>query len=183
LSYVFGANAGGKTKFTEGLDALMGLSGERIENILIVSDNDTNPRKSFRNIVSQIEKSAEILDTPKRKLIAPSMPFVKSPSDPSISIVMLPDTGVVGSLDTMCLKAASNKSPVMSTHVDRFAELTESDKWPIGKLEKMKLRCHLSASWKADPSISPAYVWSTKSNLVPLADPVFDKISDFLKIF
>jgi hypothetical protein len=96
---------------------------------------------------------------------------------------MLPRTGIDGSLDTMCLTAAKNHAPAISRCVDTFTQCAHSDAWPLTTLAKMKLRSIFSVSWEDDPNISPAYVWSENTNLVPLTDHVFSDVVTFLRGF
>jgi hypothetical protein len=149
----------------------------------VVADNDLDPRAAFNYVVAQINTTAEIVDPIPHRYIAPSAARQKAGADPAIVILMLPRTGVVGSLDTMCLTAATNHAPAISGCVDTFARCAHSDVWPITTLAKMKLRSFFSVSWKDDPNISPAYVWSKNTNLVPLTDPVFDDVVAFLRGF
>jgi hypothetical protein len=45
------------------------------------------------------------------------------------------------------------------------------------------LRSLLSAAWVDDPYISPTYVWYHQTGLVPLSDPTFDQVTNFLTAF
>jgi hypothetical protein len=47
----------------------------------------------------------------------------------------------------------------------------------------MKLRSLIAAAYKEDPYLSPTYVWSDRTDLVPLGSDVFDVIADFLRDF
>jgi hypothetical protein len=77
--------------------------------------------------------------------------------------------------------AAYRAAPKIAACVDALAGCTGADKWTAAKLAKMKLHALIASSHEAKPHLSPAYVWSDKTNLVPLNDPIFDQISDFLQ--
>jgi hypothetical protein len=47
----------------------------------------------------------------------------------------------------------------------------------------MKLRSLMSAAHQDDPYLSPAWVWREGTDLVPLTDPVFAQVVDFLRNF
>jgi hypothetical protein len=79
---------GGNTKFGLKLNAIKVVPGyQNIRNVLIVSDNDTDPVASFRKIQSQITDAG---------LIAPAQELVASTSRPAVTIMMVPLNGRVG---------------------------------------------------------------------------------------
>jgi hypothetical protein len=184
VEYVLGEKHGGNTKFTDALDELVALPGfDGLEKILLVSDNDLDPTQSFQGIAAAIQATAPIIGPPPRRLIAPAVPLVKVGADPAIIVMMLPWTGQVGSLTTMCLTAATNAQPTNANCVDDLAICTHADMWPVTTLAKMKLRALFASTHRAAPDISPAYVWSRGTNLVPLSDPIFDQVETFLQGF
>ena len=83
----------------------------------------------------------------------------------------------------MCLEAARNAAPNIANCVDTLAACTGADTWTRSKQDKMKLSAILAYSHQKEPNISPAYVWSKNTNLVPLTDPVFDPVVAFLQSF
>jgi hypothetical protein len=97
--------------------------------------------------------------------------------------MMLPWTGVHGALDTLCFTSAANKRDTIAAAVNCFAATTGAAAWPAPKDSKMKLRSLTSAAHQDDPYLSPAWVWSDGTDLVPLNDPAFNQIVDFLRDF
>lgn len=185
VSYVLGAAHGGNTRFTQALDELPAIPGfDLVERILIVADNDLDPVASFSALANQINATAPFKGPPAGRFLAPTAPQIKSTGTPPIVVLMLPWTNVVGNLDTLCLEAAmANALAPIPACVDEFARCTGADQWSPTALAKMKLRSFLSASWQANPYISPAYVWSMRTNLVPLNTPSFAPIINFLRQF
>jgi hypothetical protein len=183
-SFATGQTRGGASRFTEALNALPALPGfSNLKNIILAADNDSDPNTSFANIVNAINLTEEILGPPARRLLAPHAPRIKSQSVPCITILMLPNSGVPGNLDDICYVAAANKRPGIASCVDTFAACTSADQWSPNKLIKMKIRSLIAGSWRNDPSLSPTYVWSENTDLVPLTDSVFDDVSTFLSQF
>jgi hypothetical protein len=185
VDYVLGSRQGGNTRFTEALDELPSIAGfDQVDRILIVADNDINPAVEFAHIVAQINATAPIIGPPAGRFVAPPTEQVRSSGTPSIVVLMLPWTSIPGNLDTMCLRATLNQAGISFENcVDAFAKCTGADKWPLTALAKMKLRSSLSSLWQGNPYISPAYVWSRNTNLVPLTDPIFNQVVNFVKNF
>lgn len=192
VNYVMNGNHGGNSRFRDALDALVAKPGfQQVQKILIAADSDfpappgASPRNSFTDVVAQIDSTAPIIGPPRSKFAAPAAPLQKAGSNPSVVVLMVPWPGTPGNLDTMCLTAARNHSnSAFVSCVDSFSQCVGADQWASESARtKMKLRCHLSASWKDDPAISPTYVWSKNTNLVPLTDPVFSSIVGFLRDF
>ena len=187
VNYVLGASTnsgGGNTRFTEALDALPALPGfEGVQKILVVADNDQNPNNEFQRIVGAINATAPIIGPPASKFTAPGAPQTKAGKNPEIVVLMLPWTGVLGSLSTMCLQAAQNAAPKIAKCVDQLASCAGADNWPQNKLAKMKLHTIIASSHQQKPNLSPAYVWSENTNLVPLGDTIFDQVAAFLQGF
>ena len=150
---------------------------------MIVADNDVNPPVEFANIRAQIMATAPIIGPPASTFVAPNAPLMSAGVNPEITVLMLPWTGVIGSLSTMCAQSAWNGAPGIARCVDALATCTGADKWPITKLSKMKLRALIASAPIAKPDLSPSYVWSENTNLVPLNDPIFDQVKAFLRAF
>ncbi len=182
VNYVIGSTRGGNTKFTEALDELPAIPGfQNVQKVLIVADNDLEPVAAFNNVAAAITATAPIIGPPASRFVAPKAPLQKAGTNPSVFVMMIPDIGVTGSLTTMCLVAAENSAPVIAGCVNALANsCTTADTWSVTALAKMKLRALIASSHKPKPELSPAYVWSEGTNLVPLSDSVFDDISDFL---
>jgi hypothetical protein len=173
---------GGRDRLTLALDGLPSIPGfHQVETILIVADNDSDPKASFNTVVEFINRTRDI--GPGRRYIAPAAPQTRAGLNPAIVVLMIPWTNVPGALDTLCFSAAFNKRPTIGTSVIRFSIEVQSMAWPVTKVSKMKLRSLISAANAKNPYLSPAWVWSEKTDLVPLSDPSFNNIKTFLQSF
>jgi hypothetical protein len=111
-------------------------------------------------------------------------PQVRAGASPVVVVLMIPWTDEKGSLDTLCLTAASNKRQDIAKCVEKFAKCINAEgNWPITKLGKMKLRSLISAAYINNPYEPPTYVWHDQTDLVPLSDPIFNRIEAFLRGF
>jgi hypothetical protein len=184
VSYVLGTSRGGNTRFTDALDELPAIPGfQNVQKVLIVADNDLDPTAEFNRVTASIAATAPIIGPPAGRYVAPTAPLTKVGANPAIVILMMPWTGVIGSLHTMCVTAAANAAPMIASCVDNLAVCTAANAWPITTLAKMKLRAMIASSHRPKPDLSPAYVWSEGTNLVPLSDGVFDQVAGFLAGF
>lgn len=170
----------GITYLTPALNALPALPtfSSMLKKILIVADNDGNPAGALQAVQNQINATADI--QPGRRYLAPAAPQVAAGVNPEVTILMLPDTGQTGALDTLCLMAAANKRPAVANCVDNFANCIAPVGWTPPREDKMRLRALLSASCP-DPYIAPAWVWRDGTDLVPLDDAIFNPIVAFLR--
>jgi len=176
----------GISYLTPALNALPGVPGfdTTLEAILIAADNDGDAVASFSNVQTLIGGAAEI--SPGKKYAVPPAPLRKGGSGPAIVVMMIPWTGVLGALDTLCHDSASSKRPAIAAAVDVFASsvgVNDANGWSITKQHKMKLRSLIAAAHMRDPYLSPTYVWSDGTDLVPLDNNAFDDIADFLRDF
>jgi hypothetical protein len=182
---VVGAAPGrdGIQHLTGALNALPALPTfyTKLESILIVADNDGDHAKALRTVQQYINEAVDI--GPGHRYMAPTTPQVTVGANPAVTILMLPWTALPGALDTLCLAAARNKEPAVATCVDAFETCINPVDWGPQKVAKMKLRAHISAAYPTDPYISPAWVWRDNTDLVPLNDPVFDQVEQFLRVF
>jgi hypothetical protein len=182
--FVAGHTSGrdGVDHLTGALDALPAIPNfNGLESILIVADNDGDPILAFQKVRRLIEATADI--RPGHRYVAPASPQISVGTAPLITVLMLPWTATVGALDTLCLGAARNREPAIAACGDNFATCIDPVGWTATKVDKMKLRAHISAAYSSDPYISPAWVWRDGTDLVPLHDVVFDQIETFLRAF
>lgn len=177
-------NREGIDSLTRALDALPGIPGfASLDSILIAADNDTEPSETVLKVKELIRATAPFDNA---GYAVPDDVLIPSAGQPSITLLMLPWHNVPGSLDTLCMRAAFNKRSALGGHVDAFAVAAgvgAENGWSITKEHKMKLRSFMSAAYRKDPYLSPAWVWQDKTDLVPLSDSVFSEIVSFLKAF
>lgn len=180
-----GPNApGGRDRFGVFLNGFTGWEGfYQLEHIVIASDNDEDPNVSFDHVRAQIANSKPKA-TPPVVYGVPNQPLKREPGSPStVSVIMLPWTGKKGNLELLCLKAASNAAQPIAVCVDQFALCTGVDAWSGTKQAKMKLNSILASQNKNNPMIGLGNVWRDNKALIPLTDPCFDRIADFLQGF
>jgi hypothetical protein len=168
---------GGNTKFGSGLKAHYELQGgrRRFDKVLIVSDNDDNPQDSFDRVRGQVEQFFPFA--------APTAPGTSVPGPPLVRIQMIPENVEVDDLETLCLEAARHADAAIASHVDNFAALVGTDRWPHERRSKeMWLRSNLAARCQRDPFVTLQNVFTNRhhQNLIPLNHPSFQNISDVL---
>lgn len=177
---------GGRDKFTEYLNGAVATTGfDKVEAILIVSDNDADPARSF-TCIQELIGSADPIDgfvTPPKKFQAPTSPLTATVGVPKIAVMMLPWTNIPGALETLCLQAAVRASPKIAACVDEFAKCSDIKAWSQSKQDKMRLRSLIASQNNKNPDLSLAWLWNKNSGLIPLTDPVFDQIANFLRDF
>jgi hypothetical protein len=151
-----------------------------VERILIVADNDLEPKAAFANVIASIKDTAVILGPPNRRFPEPAAPMQFAKGAPGIAVYMMPELNVSGSLSTVCWQAAEQTNRASATCVNALAACTGADGWPVTTLAKMRLRSLISSTHRNKPDMSVAYVWSEGTSIVPLDSPVFHGIKDFL---
>ena len=94
--------AGGRDAFSEFLLGLRTIHGfnPNVKNIILVSDNDSDPERSFREVKKQVGLAGNYP--------IPNQPLktANSGSEPDVTILMLPWENEKGTMETLCLKAA-----------------------------------------------------------------------------
>ncbi|HWB61777.1 MAG TPA: DUF3226 domain-containing protein [Chthoniobacteraceae bacterium] len=156
-----------------------GLDNRRA--IILVADNDDLNDKFFLKIRDQISSAGGYG--------VPSAPLELVSGDeriPPIAVLMLPWADEPGCLDSLCLQAACNQRPHYVACIEQFVTCVKALDWPISSLHKLKLRCLLSSACKQDPNTPLVHVWKSNrrdENLVPLNDPCFGRIVEFLRSF
>jgi hypothetical protein len=168
----------GNSGFGKWLKALVPLTGINTHGgILIASDNDSNPAESFKLIRKQI-KSAKVYGVPG----APEQ-IKASPGDmPPVAVLMLPEVGELGCLETLCLKAAFAKRRKMARCIKTYLECIGTDGWTPSNLSKLRLRCLLAGACKRSPNTGLQYAWSAgrPKDLILLNHRCFNRVADFL---
>lgn len=169
---------GGNTKFGLKLRAIkFNPAYDKIRNILIVSDNDTDPATSLKNVIKQV-KQAELLPAPIAELVA-------STSRPVVTIMMLPLGGQGGNIEYVCSHVAKRKRPAMRAHIENFSAVVGAGQWTNSRRGKMELRAALAVTCERNPCVELVSVFQTpryrQDNLIPLTDNAFKPIVDILE--
>ncbi len=148
---------------------------ETVKAILIVSDSDEDPSKSFGQVQQSLK--ANNLPTPLAE-----RSIARASGSPDIVVLMIPEGGA-GNLETLCIKSALNKwhfEEVLNT----FISQTPASAWDAGKQDKAKIHALLAVTCKSKPGTSLAYHWQEADEYhIPVNDPCFDDISTFLRDF
>lgn len=168
----------GKDAFGDFLAGLRAAPGfEKLSGILIVSDNDDDPGRSFALVQQQI-RSAE-------KYAVPANPLEPARTDglPTIVIMMLPWTGEPGNLETLCLPSAYEGRAEIKACLDAYCHCTGTDRWGVKRQSQMRMRSLLSAICASDPNTGLPYAWSRRESLIPLNHTCFDRVTNFLHAF
>ncbi len=170
--------AAGNTGFEEflrGISVL--LPSSAVSGILVVSDNDTDPVKSFQNVRAQIVAAGNfgVPDAP--------LEIARSAGYPPLVVMMLPRSGVPGVLETLCIEGVYSAKAGFKDCIDQYCVCTKTDLWNEAKQPKMRLEALMAAICESDPATALQYAWSRKESIIPLDRPVFDEISAFLTNF
>jgi hypothetical protein len=137
--------AGGNTKFGSKLLGLTSATGfEKVRHLLIVSDSDDDPDRSFAAIRAQINQAGF---GP-----APTRPFERGGNGRSVTIVMIPPDGGAGDLEAICSEVARAVHPNAARDVDSAMAFLEKDEWSASRRRKAWLRVFLAAN-HADPFV------------------------------
>ena len=153
---------------------MMGTRVRRvIKKVIIVQDCDDSPEKSFRQAQAHL-KSAQ--------LGVPDRPTQLIDGKSSVAILMIPDVGTKGTLETLLLQAIRGADSTSVECVDKFADCLEAPRsWSENKRAKMKLNALIAGCCKEDPASSLSLVWSKQGNPIPIDSPHFWKIAEFFR--
>lgn len=174
-----GLDPGGVEGYQGRLEGLKFEVRNRAQGILVVGDNDRDPKSAFGNIRAKIERAGDF-GVPNHPLV----PARSGNGYPPLVVLMIPWTDQIGQLETLCLQAMYAEYPKLAQCVDRFSECCgASSTWKPGKLEKMKTRAMLTANCEQDPNTSLRHAWSRTVDLVPLRHQCFNQIAEFLAGF
>jgi hypothetical protein len=176
---------GGDTAWTEALNALIAEPNfERLQAIIVVGDNDSEPARKFQLIRAAIAQTTEILSAgTTRKLDVPEVPLVRAGNAPGVVIMMIPWTEEHGNLETLCFRAVRAAFPAKAACVDEFAVCTSAEGWPISHRSKMQVRSYLASGHQSKPEFGLTRVWKEAPHLIPLENAAFDQIAAFLRTF
>jgi len=151
---------------------------ETVAGIVIVSDNDTNPSESFKEVQEQI-RTADGYGVPSKP-----EEWTRGKGTPPVTVYMLPRGDTEGDLEQLCLIAARDQWPEILSCADEFARCTGAANWTTNKRSKMLLRSVLSAVCRNDPNTSLVYLWSRGSAgadyEIQLTHRCFDEFVNFL---
>lgn len=177
-----GDKSGGITGFARALNAWQVTRdpGFRVvRHILLVADNDETPQENFANVCAQAEKVFGAGS-------APTQPEQRTSGLPSVTVLMIPEPGVNGNLETLCVAPAREADRQTAAHVDTFSALVGADIWTSeSRKGKMWLRSLLAVRCTHDPFVPLGKVFTEQRNrqLIPLGHASLDRIANLLAGF
>ncbi len=171
-------NSGGRSKFGPWLDTAKDVRGwENVRAILVVSDNDDDPKKSLEEVRASLQNAVGFPVPNTERTMAKAVGF------PYLVILMLP-LGNKGGLETLCLSAAYDKWPVVKNPLDTFVGSVGTDQWSANKEGKMRLQAIIASTCEARPDAGfVGHWWENYQYHLPLGHKVFDDIAAFLTGF
>lgn len=170
---------GGRGKFGGWL-AIQWLGTEtfrkNIKGVLVVSDNDEVPARSFGEVQQSLKSSGFPIPAIE-KVVARTADY------PPLVILMIPE-GEPGSLETLCLRAAFSKWPHIEAPINSFVASTPITRWHAGRQAKAKLQAAIAATCEARPESGfLGHWWEHQDYHLPLQHAAFDSIEQFLRGF
>jgi Protein of unknown function (DUF3226) len=164
--------------YLSGLSSRTGFG--RLKALLVVRDNDDTPAESFREVAKQLKKA---------KLPVPQEPLrVKrnKPEEVGVTVMMIPFTAASGPtrgcLESLLLPAIEEHRPDVKACVDTYFGCLAAN-FTKNQQDKFRVRCSIAAMWPVDPNFGLQYALDPAKNMIPLANPVFDEVADFLREF
>jgi hypothetical protein len=173
-------NTGGRSRFGAYLKTVASEASEsfikNVKAVLIVSDNDTNPKASFEEVQAELRKAGGFSVPPTERVVAKARGF------PHVVVLMLPKD-VAGNIETLCVAAAYRKWP-LGPHLDTLIANSPSKDWSIGKQSKTRLHTIIAATCATKPDTSFANLWNEREEFhIPLDHEAFNDLADFLNGF
>ena len=173
---------GGVPGFGRALRAIAtGTEYNIVERILIVADNDENPKDQLRVVQEEIRKSGHRYGVPDR-----SRRLTNSEEGlPAVEILMLPKTCVPGCLETLLLDPIYAQAQQVKPALDKYCGVTGIDSWGPSKSAKARLRIMVASLNRQNPDLSLAWIWNERRTaaLIPLTGSEFVKLASYLKQF
>lgn len=173
---------GGKSKFGTAVKA---FQAERpntfhsLRDIVMVADNDENPKASFDAVCQQIESVFGVGTAPKK-------PRERTRTiKPAVSVLMVPWDDKNGHLEKLCIDSARDADKTTGAHVDAFMASLKSASWKNESREgKAWLRANLAARCD-DPFVPLGYIFDEKRyhEIIPVKHNSLKPIVDFLATF
>jgi hypothetical protein len=149
----------------------------KVEAVLIVSDNDDDPVKSWGEVTTELGKAKFPIPPTERVATKPKKGF------PQVAVLMWPD-GRPGNLETVCIDAIYAKWTIKRP-LDAFVNATPAKGWGISKQSKMRMHATLAATCATAPEATFAAHWdeAPQYHVISLAHPSFNWIEAFLSGF
>lgn len=165
---------------------LIGFGG--LKDIVIVIDCDENAGAALEKISKQIQELPPMDEDTGLRFPVPNKLLQKEVGEkngdivaPSIVVLPVPGLNQRGALESLCYQAAVREKPEKSFCVDGLVSCAGVSHWSSSKLAKARLRAFLAIANEKDPDLALSLLWKRAPEMVPLRDPCFDEISNFLR--
>ena len=161
------------------VNVLRGLASRKtgLEGVMVLWDADINPATSF----SDAQAAFTFPNTP---FTPPPNPFMIHNGTIKTAVFLTPGTGRTGTLEHLMLDAARNHNPVLAACVEDLCQCTGLDQRNMSDNDKAKARLAAMIATSCDePICSLAWIWNKVGNPIPINSPVFQELSDFLRLF
>jgi len=159
---------GGKEQLRANLKALILSPGfAEVIGLGLMRDANTNPQAAFQSICSALH--AVNLPIPKR-------PLMSTGDSPRVTVMILPEDGMPGMLEDLCLKAVS-QDPAMPCVVQYFHCLQQQGLSLPQNFSKAKVQAFLASRPEAGKRLGEA----AQAGYWPLDDQAFEQVKIFLK--
>jgi hypothetical protein len=167
------SGSGGFQRYLRGIP----LRSGSLRAILLVSDYDDKPEKSFKAIQRQIKKA---------NLVPPLAPgeIGRGKGLVPVCVLMIPHGhGLTkGCIESVLLEAAASHNGSLVPCVEKYMQCLQMN-FSASQTAKVKFRCLLAVTHPKDPNISVAIAVKPSINLIPLGHACFNGIADFLTEF
>jgi len=155
---------------------------DNVKAVLLVADNDDiNGSNRFDILQSRLRNTNcwGIPDTPLQLVDA-----IES-NLPKLAIMMLPEAGKDGNIETLCLESALHKWPDIKDPLNIYINQSPAATWNISQISVAKMECLLGAVCKDKPehSLHNIFYYDLSDKYVPLNHPCFEQIIQYLKTF
>ena len=175
-----GAKRGGHSYWKFSLNQLIGATGfEILKGLIIATDNDNDMTTEFNKVQNALQ------DVSAFQSCVPSKPYeIKRSDSLKLSIMVMPEGGELGSLETLLLSVAEkNAPPEIKACIDKYHQCSGYLEFSPSQKAKACLRSYVACRLKKKPEISLVDLWEKDPNIVPVSDSTFDNIANHLKLF
>jgi hypothetical protein len=181
-------HADGITGFKNKLMAIEQQVTLKTHAILLVCDNDSNPKRNFDKVRKQISQITNN-GTPLYNVPTGRFQPAKMNGRPTIGIFSLPGVNGTkrGTIETLLLEVFMSEPQYIpiKTCLNRFMACSGAKQaLSISKQAKMRLRCFISATCTDSPECKVSELWQSKRNFRHLlGNNQLDYIEIFLRKF
>lgn len=168
----------GRGHFAEMLKGLRaGAKASKLDAILIVSDNDDDPSRSFGEVKNQIRIAGgyPIPEEPMR--------LAKTTGQPAVLIMMIPWIDIPGCLESLMKQVWQREQEATMLCVEEFLKCSKVVEWEIQKRDKAAVQCFIAGFNREDPNKSLRFLLDGHNDLLPMNALEFAKIAATLRDF